>query len=110
MEMKMDFNLNSINGTGEPCREAPVLIQRGSERGTMETTTNQDVMKQFARLYDEVFSHDGYGEIRLEMKILRRGQKEVIIHCGKQYRFVVDFAQKLKANKGRPAMAGNHAG
>lgn len=60
----------------------------------METATNQDVMQRFATLYEEVFSHDGYGEIRLEMRILRRGQKEVIIHCGKQYRFVVDFINK----------------
>ena len=57
----------------------------------METATNQDVLKQFEALYHEVFAHDGYGDIRLEMRILRRGQKEVIIHCGKQYRFVVDF-------------------
>ncbi|WP_035215866.1 hypothetical protein [Desulfobulbus elongatus] len=60
----------------------------------METATNQDVLKQFEALYHEVFAHDGYGDIRLEMRILRRGQKEVIIHCGKQYRFVVDFINK----------------
>lgn len=58
----------------------------------METATNEDVLDRFAELYHEVFAHDGYGDIRMEMKILRRGQKEVIIHCGKQYRFVVDFA------------------
>ena len=60
----------------------------------MATTnvTNDDVLEQFAKLYHEVFSHDGYGDIRVELKILRRGQKEVIIHCGKQYRFVVDLA------------------
>lgn len=61
---------------------------------TMETATNQDVMERLATLYEEVFYHDGYGEIRLEMKILRRGQKEVIIHCGKQYRFVVDYVKQ----------------
>ena len=58
----------------------------------MEAATNKQVLERFAQLYEEVFAHDGYGDIRLEMKILRRGQKEVIIHCGKQYRFVVDFA------------------
>ncbi len=57
------------------------------------TSTNKDVLDQFEKLYREVFDHDGYGDIRVEMKILRRGQKEVIIHCGKQYRFVVDFAR-----------------
>ncbi len=62
----------------------------------METSTNQDVIERFTELYNEVFTHDGYGDIRLEMKILRRGQKEVIIHCGKQYRFVVDFVNKAQ--------------
>lgn len=60
----------------------------------METSTNKEVLMKLEQLYHEVFSHDGYGDMRLEMKILRRGQKEVIIHCGKQYRFVVDFANK----------------
>lgn len=60
----------------------------------MSTATNRDVLEKFKTLYDEMFSHDGHGNIRIEMKILRRGQKEVIIHCGKQYRFVVDFANK----------------
>ena len=53
------------------------------------TATNKDVLDQFKELYGEVFAH---GNIRIEMRVLRRGQKEVIIHCGKQYRFVVDFA------------------
>jgi hypothetical protein len=30
--------------------------------------------------------------MRVELRILKRGQKEVIIHCGKQYRYVVDFS------------------
>lgn len=58
----------------------------------MDTSSNKEILEQFSRLYDEVFAHDGYGDIRLEMKILRRGQKEVIIHCGKQYRYIVDYA------------------
>nr|WP_319393872.1 hypothetical protein [uncultured Desulfobacter sp.] len=58
----------------------------------LSTATNQDVIKKLTELYQEVFTHDGHGNIRVEMKILRRGQKEVIIYCGKQYRFVVDFA------------------
>ncbi len=60
----------------------------------METATNEQILKQFEALYREVFEHDGYGDIRVEMKLMRRGQKEVIIHCGKQYRFVVDFKEK----------------
>jgi hypothetical protein len=43
------------------------------------------------KLLDELVEHDGYGNLKVEIRLLRRGQKEVIIDCGKQYRFVVDF-------------------
>lgn len=46
--------------------------------------------EKLLELFDDVLTHDGFGEIRVEMKILKRKQKEVILHCGKQYRFVVD--------------------
>lgn len=55
--------------------------------------TSADVKTKFSELYDELFSHDGYGRIEVELKILRRGQKEVIVRCGKEYRFVIDFPE-----------------
>ena len=42
-------------------------------------------------LIDELLIHDGFGKIEVDMKILSRRQKEVIIRCGKEYRFVMDF-------------------
>jgi len=53
--------------------------------------TNGQVLSKFNELYAKAFEHDGFAEIRVEIRILRRGQKEVILHCGKQYRFVVDY-------------------
>lgn len=68
-----------------------------ANRGTVErmatrdaAATNEAVLDKLAELYRGLYEHDGFGEIRIEMRILRRGQKEVILHCGKQYRFVVD--------------------
>ena len=54
------------------------------------TTENDQVKQKLLDLFDDVLTHDGFGEIRVEMKILKRKQKEVILHCGKQYRFVID--------------------
>ena len=54
--------------------------------------TNEQVLAKVGELYGELFRHDGFGEMRIEVRILRRGQKEVILHCGKQFRFVVDYA------------------
>jgi hypothetical protein len=55
------------------------------------SATSETVLKQIESLYRMLLHHDGFGEMRVEMRILKRGQKEGIIHCGKQYRHVVDF-------------------
>jgi len=55
---------------------------------------NLEVIAKVVELYGDLFSHDGFGEIRIEVNILRRGQKEVIIHCGKQYRYIVDAEEQ----------------
>lgn len=49
------------------------------------------VKKRLLDLLDELIAHDGFGSIKIDIRLLKRGQKEVIIDCGKQYRFVVDF-------------------
>lgn len=69
------------------------------DKNNVETLTqkalakaNGPVLAKLGDLYNEAFAHDGFAEIRVEIRILRRGQKEVILHCGKQYRYVVDYA------------------
>ncbi|MEI6891123.1 MAG: hypothetical protein V5783_03025 [Pontiella sp.] len=47
------------------------------------------VIRKMIDLYHMLVCHNGFGEMRVETRILKRNQKEVIIHCGKQYRFVV---------------------
>ena len=51
---------------------------------------HDQVKKRINALYNMLIEHDGYGEMRIDFRILKKGQKEVIIHCGKQYRYVVD--------------------
>lgn len=53
--------------------------------------SNEQVLSKLDEIYREAFAHDGFAEIRIELRILRRGQKEVILHYGKQYRFMVDY-------------------
>lgn len=52
---------------------------------------NAPVLAKLTDLYREAFLHDGFAELKVEIRILRRGQKEVILHCGKQYRYVIDY-------------------
>ncbi|MDZ7618225.1 MAG: hypothetical protein U1E05_14560, partial [Patescibacteria group bacterium] len=48
------------------------------------------VLDHLAALYRELLTHDGYGELKVDVRILKRRQREVIITCGKQHRYVVD--------------------
>lgn len=73
------------------CREAPCTA---TNKIPDKTGTHHDVLGRLARLYGDLIAHDGFGEIRVEIRILRKGQKEVIVHCGKQYRFVVDHGDR----------------
>ncbi|MBT9611401.1 hypothetical protein [Aquabacterium sp.] len=55
------------------------------------TATAQHALKaRLLQLLDEVLAHDGYGSIHVDVRLLKKGQKEVILDCGKQHRFVVD--------------------
>ncbi|MFJ5445338.1 hypothetical protein ACIKP9_03775 [Methylobacillus methanolivorans] len=53
--------------------------------------TKAPVKTCLINLLDELIEHDGFGSLKVDIRLLRRGQKEIIIDCGKQYRFVVDF-------------------
>lgn len=64
-------------------------------------TTSDAIKDKLWTLYEELFQHDGYGELQLEMRTLNRGQKEVIISCGKQHRYIVNFLSRAtKAGHG----------
>ncbi|HPB69060.1 MAG TPA: hypothetical protein PLT76_02470 [Candidatus Omnitrophota bacterium] len=56
--------------------------------------SNDAVLAKITELYEMLYRHDGYGEMTIEMRILKKGQKEVIIRCGKQFRFVIDFVSE----------------
>lgn len=60
-------------------------------------SNQQPVKAKLLELMDDILAHDGFGDIRVEVRILKRQQKEVILHCGKQYRYVIDFPGKQGA-------------
>ncbi len=53
------------------------------------TSSHEAVMARIENLYRMLFDHNGYGEMTIEIRYLRKKEKEVLIRCGKQYRFVV---------------------
>lgn len=72
----------------------------------MSDSNNEEhiAKEKLLELFDDVLTHDGFGEIRVEMRILKRKQKEVILHCGKQYRFVVDSPLQAITNDSKVSL------
>lgn len=60
---------------------------------------SREVREKLLEVFEEAYRHDGFGEFRVEMKILKRRQKEVIIHFGKQYRFLVDYDNERRDSR-----------
>jgi hypothetical protein len=52
-------------------------------------STHEAVLARIEELYRMLFAHSGYGEMEIEIRFLRKHEKEVLIKCGKQYRFIV---------------------
>ncbi len=50
----------------------------------------KDVIKKVEETLIRLYDHDGYAHFDVDMRILKRGQKEIIVRCGEEYRFVVD--------------------
>jgi len=51
----------------------------------------QAARRRVGELLDMLLDHDGYGQLIVDLRILKRGQKEVIVRCGKEYRYVVNW-------------------
>ncbi|WP_245395125.1 hypothetical protein [methane-oxidizing endosymbiont of Gigantopelta aegis] len=74
------------------------MITNNSFNKSLSVSIEQEtVSRKLLELLDDAIKHDGYGDIRVEVKILKRKQKEVIIHYGRQYRFVIDMPLKQPA-------------
>lgn len=56
-----------------------------------EADEHEPILCKIRELYQDLFLHDGFGELRVTMRFLKKGQKEIIVICGKEFRFVVDY-------------------
>lgn len=67
------------------------------DRRMLETPTVRRFKTELMRLADEYLLHDGWGHLEVDMRILTRHQKEIVIKAGREYRFVVDFKNQPAA-------------
>jgi len=66
--------------------------RRTQAASILESDEVREMRSTLTAVLDDLLLHDGFGHIEIDMKILKRGQKEVLISCGKEYRFLVNFA------------------
>lgn len=66
----------------------------GTAQMTKGERAKHEAQRNLERLFNDLLNHNGFADLRIEMRLLKRGQKEVIIYCGKQYRYVVDYPQQ----------------
>lgn len=57
----------------------------------MKTVPPEFVRAKIAALFDELLQHEGFGDLQVEVRLFRRGCKEVILHAGRQHRYVVSM-------------------
>ena len=56
--------------------------------------------QKMLEVFRDLIKHNGFGEFKVEVRILKRKQKEVIIHCGRQYRYVMDDNDNFISDEG----------
>jgi len=76
--------------------DGTALVRRaGATREAIPTGRSGDgadaAVARIVELFEPCLRHDGHAGFRVEMRILKRRQKEIIVDCGRQYRFVLDF-------------------
>lgn len=49
-----------------------------------------EVVNSLLDVFSDCLEHDGFADFNVQVKILKKGQKEIIIQYGRQYRFVID--------------------
>lgn len=58
------------------------------------------IQEKIMELYSDLFEHDGFGRVTVEMRFLKRGQKEIIVSSGKDFRYVVDWPEAARTGEG----------
>ena len=82
-----DASTGSDGGFSQHRRTFPSGVRSHGHEMTVPAAT---VQTKIGELLDGLLRDDGFGELRVEVRQLKRGQKEVIVHRGKQFRYVVD--------------------
>lgn len=75
---------------------------RNVKNRVMNNDDSVDFLNEFVAQFEEMIRHEGYGDIHVSVRNRNSGEKEVVLHCGKEYRYLIDAVPyRRKADKGR---------
>jgi len=58
---------------------------------------NGRFLHKFMHLYEELLAHKGYGDMAVHVRLVNDNEKEVLLRCGREYRF------RIRTGSGRSA-------
>jgi formylmethanofuran dehydrogenase subunit E len=66
----------------------------------MNTEDSEEKAKEkLLNSFEYLLSHNGSGHLEVNTKILKRGQKEILIQCSRCHRFVVDMKEEQEGGR-----------
>lgn len=99
------FRLMPFFYWGAELKSVPEQLDRTKGFNMHLPIEHNPIQEKILQVYEDLFLHDGYGELSIEMRFLKKGQKEIIIHSGKDYRYVVDYSKNRSGKKGAALVA-----
>lgn len=68
---------------------------------TVQAHTDQNLifLRQLLRLYQELITHDGYGELSINISQINGNQKQVKLQCGKEYTYNIHLTNRTNPNR-----------
>jgi hypothetical protein len=74
------------------------IRKMGSVVNLINKNEHDEILDKIIELYWDLFCHNGYGSININMKFTKKDQKEIIVAYGKDYRFLAFYPEELKEN------------
>ena len=50
---------------------------------------NLEFLNKFISLYQDLIAHDGFSDMEVTIRLVKRNKKEVCLKCGREYRFPI---------------------
>ena len=79
---------------------------RSAQSSQAYLSHRREVVDKLVACFDEALRHEGYADITVSLRYRRKNEKEIIVHFGKEWRYVVRIPQE--STPSHQAVEGGH--